>query len=502
MDAPADRVVKLERLREAGVEAYPAGHPLLARRKSIAEAQRARERWVARAEKDGRSPEASDGPRVVVAGRVVALRDHGNSQFIDVRDASGRCQVFVRRKDVGQRHFDRLKEGLDLGDIVVAAGPFGRTRMGELSVFARKIALLTKSLAVPPTEWYGLADVELRSRRRYADLIANEDSRRRFRARSGIVTALRRFLDLEGFLEVETPLLHAIAGGAAARPFITHHNALDLDLYLRVAPELFLKRLLVGGFEKVFEIGRNFRNEGLSPRHNPEFTMCEAYWAYARASDWMDGLQRLLPRLAEEHGARAEGESGPRVRRGELLLDFTPPFARRSFAELLAEHAQADLFDRASLQAACARAGLPDAGRRDEQLADDLFGHFVEGRLLQPTFVTDFPIASSPLAKASPEDPRVAERFELYVAGMELANAFSELNDPAEQLARFEAQVAQRDPELPAEVDHDYVTALQHGLPPAAGIGIGVDRLVMLLTGAESIRDVLLFPLLRPAGGA
>lgn len=519
MDAPEDRWAKLERLREAGLPAYPAGTTLPDRR-LVADVL-ARE-----------NPDATPRAVVTVAGRITARRDHGSSLFADLRDESGRCQAYLQRKALGEARYEALQHGLDLGDVLAVRGELGRTKMGEVTVFASAAELLTKSLAVPPKEWFGLADVETRYRQRYVDLIANPETLHRFRARSAIVAALRRFLEARGFLEVETPMLHPIAGGAAARPFITHHNTLDLDLFLRIAPELYLKRLLVGGFERVFEIGRNFRNEGLSPRHNPEFTMLEAYWAYARARDWMAALEELLPALASAHGGRNDlaapaataapaaagapaatavpaaaaspaGEpAGPRVRRGELLIDFTPPWPRRSFAALLSEHAGADLFDEASLRAAAARQRLDAAGRSAAALADDLFSACVEPRLLQPTFVTEFPLAMSPLAKASPDDPRVAERFELYVAGMELANAFSELNDPQEQLRRFEAQVASRDPELPASVDHDYVTALRYGLPPAAGIGLGVDRLVMLLTGAESIRDVILFPLLRPAAGS
>ena len=489
MDAPDDRRAKLERIREAGMAPYAAGTTLPERR-AIAEVL---------AQED---PDAAPRGTVTVAGRVTARRDHGTSLFVDLRDDSGRVQVYLQSKALGPERYAALQHGLDLGDFVAARGELGRTRMGEVTVFAAAAELLTKSLAVPPKEWFGLADVETRYRQRYVDLIANAESLRRFRARSAIVAAVRRFLEGKGFLEVETPMLHAIAGGAAARPFITHHNTLDLDLFLRIAPELYLKRLLVGGFERVFEIGRNFRNEGLSPRHNPEFTMCEAYWAYARARDWMSALEELLPALAAAHATPPEGQQapgGPRVWRGELLLDFTPPWPRRSYAELIREHAGADLFDEASLRAAAGRHGVAAAGRAGPALADDLFSACVEPKLQQPTFVTDFPIAMSPLAKASPDDPRVAERFELFVAGMELANAFSELNDPQEQLLRFEEQVARRDPELPGEVDHDYVTALRYGMPPAAGIGIGVDRLVMLLTGAESIRDVILFPLLRPA---
>ena len=489
MDAPEDRLAKLERFRTAGLDPFPAG-ATIADRRPVAE--------VLALEAEGQP-----SPTVSVAGRIMARRDHGNSLFLDLRDESGRVQVFLRRQALGDERFELLSHGLDLGDFLAARGELGRTKMGERTVFAAQAELLTKSLAVPPKEWFGLADVETRYRQRYVDLLANAESAERFRCRSALVDGLRRFLIDRGFLEVETPMLHAIAGGATARPFVTHHNTLDMELYLRIAPELFLKRLLVGGFERVFEIGRNFRNEGLSPRHNPEFTMLEAYWAYARARDWMSALEELLPRLVERHALREAGRPpAPRQRRGVVEIDFAPPWPRRGYAELLAEHAGVDVHDRAALEAACRARKLPAAGLPAEALADGLFGACVEPALVQPTFVTDFPLAMSPLAKASPEDRRVAERFELFVAGMEIANAFSELNDPEEQLRRFEAQVARRDPELPAEVDHDYVTALRYGMPPAAGIGLGVDRLAMLLTGSESIRDVILFPLLRPAGKA
>jgi len=492
MDAPDERRAKLERLRAAGGEPFPAGTGLPERRR-IADLLAAHD------------PDATPRAVVTVAGRVTARRDHGNSQFVDLRDESGRVQVYLQKKALGEEAFARLADALDLGDVLAARGELSRTRLGEVTVFAQAAELLAKSLAQPPNEYFGVQDVELRYRQRYVDLIANPSSFARFRARSGLVDEARRFLQDRGFLEVETPMLHAIAGGATARPFVTHHNTLDIELYLRIAPELFLKRLLVGGFERVFEIGRNFRNEGLSPRHNPEFTMLEAYWAYARAGDWMTALEELLPRLVQRCAldpAGREAPGGARLRRGELVLDLSAPFARRRYGDLIREHAGADLFDVESLRQAAARQHLPVEGRSVAQLADDLFGSCVEDRLVQPTFVTDFPIALSPLAKASPEDPRTAERFELFVAGMEVANAFSELNDPDEQLRRFQEQVARKDPELPAAVDHDYVNALRHGMPPAAGIGIGIDRLTMLLTGAESIRDVILFPLLRPVAGA
>jgi lysyl-tRNA synthetase class 2 len=331
----------------------------------------------------------------------------------------------------------------------------------------------------------------------------NQDSRETFRLRSRTISALRRQLDELGYMEVETPMMQAIYGGATARPFCTHMNSLDLDLYLRIAPELFLKRLLVGGYEKVFEIGRNFRNEGLSPRHNPEFTMLEAYWAYARMDDWVGATEEILAALVASRPRREPEDADSadwdpvRLEWGGHTLGFAPPFARATYAELLERHAAANVFDPASVVAAMQQRGMSTEGKTHSKRVDDLFGETVEPNLIQPTFVTDFPIEMSPLAKARPEDPRVAERFELYVAGMEVANAFSELNDPDEQLRRFEEQVASRDPELPGEVDHDYVQALRCGMPPAAGIGLGVDRLVMLLTGAESIRDVILFPLLR-----
>lgn len=497
MDFPPERLAKLARFREAGVDPYPPGSSL-ADRRPIAGIL---------ADVD---PDADPPVQVTLAGRVVAWRDMGNSIFLHLRDASGRAQVYLRKNVLGADAYKLLKKGVDLGDQLAARGAFQRTKAGEPTVFAEAAELLTKSLAVPPDEYYGLADVEQRYRQRYVDLIANPESFRRFAARSSIVRSMRRFLEERGFMEVETPMLHAIAGGAAARPFTTHHNALDMDLFLRIAPELHLKRLLVGGYERVFEIGRNFRNEGLSPRHNPEFTMLEAYWAHARMDDWVEATEELVAALVAEHGGRLAGgdedgeapERAPHeLLRGERRLDCSRPFRRATYGELLAEHAGVDVHDEAAVRAAASERGLPSEGRSLGKLVDDLFGECVEPHLQAPTFVTDFPIELSPLAKARPEDGRVAERFELYIDGIEVANAFSELNDPQVQLERFQAQVASRDPELPAEVDHDYVNALAYGMPPAAGIGIGIDRLIMMLTGAETIRDVILFPLLRRQEG-
>jgi lysyl-tRNA synthetase, class II len=500
MTVPTDRHDKLGKLQASGVPTYPAGMSLPGRELI--------QDLLARAD-----PGAPEGDRAVatIAGRVASVRDHGNSLFLDIKDDSGRLQAFVRKKTLGEAAFVLLKETLDLGDFVACRGELARTRMGEATVFTESLELLSKSTLAPPSEWYGLADVETRLRKRYADLIANPESFERFRARSAIVRDARHFMEERGFMEVETPMLHGIAGGAAAKPFRTHHNTLHMDLSLRIAPELYLKRLLVGGYERVFEIGRNFRNEGLSPRHNPEFSMLEAYWAYARMDDWIEACETLVADLAVAHGchqraveATAEDETpAPElleshlVVRGDRVIDYSRPFARRTYAELIQEYAGADVFDESSVLQAAEKHGVATGGRGVYKIVDDLFGTCVEPQLVNPTFVTHLPIALSPLSKASAEDPRVAERFELIVDGMELANAFSELNDPEDQRERFEAQVAERDPELPAEVDEDYIEALRYGMPPAAGIGIGIDRLVMLLTGADSIRDVILFPLLR-----
>ncbi len=485
MEIAPDRLAKLQRFREAGVEPYPAGSTL-PDRTLIAEVL------------EHSDPDQEEGPSVSVAGRIASLRDMGSSMFVDLRDGSGRVQLFLRKAVLGPELFKLLKKGLDLGDVIAAVGRLGRTKMGEVTIFCDQAQLLTKSLAAPPGEYYGLSDVETRYRQRYIDLIANTESQDRFRARSAIVRDMRRYLEDRQFMEVETPMLHAIAGGAAAKPFFTHHNTLDLDLTLRIAPELHLKRLLVGGFERVFEIGRNFRNEGLSPRHNPEFTMLEAYWAYARMDDWIESTEELLAQLVVGHGRRDEGDAETTLRREGRQLDFSRPFARATYAELLQEHGGVDVFDEESVLAGARRQRLPVEGRNLDKIIDDLFGECVEAHLLNPTFVTDFPLSLSPLSKQRPDDERLAERFELYIDGIEVANAFSELNDPEDQLRRFEAQVASRDPETPAKVDEDYVTALSYGMPPAAGIGIGIDRLVMMLTDSQTIRDVILFPLLRP----
>ncbi len=486
-DQIAQRRAKLDALREEG-NAFPNDF----RRNALAAELHARY--------DDRSEQEleQDPPAVAVAGRMMTRRVMGKASFAHLQDMSGRIQIYVRREDVGSEAYAQFKRW-DLGDIVGVEGSVFKTRTGELSVKARSVRLLTKALRPPPEKFHGLADRETRYRQRYLDLVANEESRRVFLMRSAIIDYLRRFFVDRGFLEVETPMMQTIPGGAAARPFVTHHNALDMDLYLRVAPELFLKRLVVGGFEKVFEINRNFRNEGLSTEHNPEFTMLEFYQAYATYRDFMDLTEELMRSLAGEVlGASTvtyQGES----------YDFSKPFARMTLKEAILQF-------NPGVQAAELEALEPAAeiARRLEipvqshyglgKVLYEIFEKTVEANLKDPTFITDFPVEVSPLSRRCDSDPFVTERFELFVAGREIANGFSELNDPDEQAERFRRQVDARaagDQEA-MYFDEDYIVALEHGLPPTAGEGVGIDRLVMLFTDSPSIRDVLLFPHLRP----
>jgi lysyl-tRNA synthetase class 2 len=433
-----------------------------------------------------------------VAGRVVAKRDMGKASFVVVEDVSGRIQTYLRRDRLSEPQA-ALARTLDLGDVIGLVGTVFRTRTGELTVEASELVLLAKCLHAPPEKWHGLTDVEIRYRKRYLDLIANGDVRQTFLARAKILAGMRRFLVERDYVEVETPILQTIAGGAAAKPFLTHHNTLDLALQLRIAPELFLKRLLVGGFERVFEIGRNFRNEGISTQHNPEFTMLEFYQAYASCGD-------LLPLVEEMIGGLARELTGSTVvPYGDHQIDLGPGWKRVSLLEESARAAgcePGDLRDPERARHVAQRHGVPiPPGAGAGGIATALFEHFVEPGLIQPTFVTGFPAEVSPLARANDQDPFVVDRFELYVVGRELANGFSELNDPDDQRGRFLAQLESRaagDGEA-HPMDEDYVHALEHGMPPAAGCGVGVDRLVMLLCNASSIRDVILFPLLRPA---
>ncbi len=478
--AHPDRLAKVEAMRAAGLDPYP---PRGVQAQPIAEVQ------------DGGGTTEEPGPligeTVTIAGRLMGLRDFGKLIFAPVLDRTGRMQAGLQKKELTDWWPQR--KHLDGGDQVAVTGELGRTQKGELTVWAREVKLLAKAVAPPPEKWHGLVDVEQRYRRRYVDLWAHEGVREVFVARSRILSLSRRFLEERGFLEVETPTLHPIFGGATARPFTTHHNALGADLFLRIAPELYLKRLIVGGLERVFEVARNFRNEGLSTRHNPEFTMLELYQAQADYRHMMELMEALVEHLAAElHGAtKAEF-------RGETY-DLKAPFARRSYAELFGEHNGCEVHDEDAVRARAAELELqvdPELGYW--HLAGQVFDHTVEPHLKGPVFVTDYPVPICPLAKVHPEDPRFAERFELFIAGMEIANAFTELNDPAEQERRFAEQVASKDPETPGEVDVDYVQALEYGMPPAGGLGIGVDRLAMILTNQDSIRDVLLFPAMRP----
>jgi len=485
----AQRREKLRELREAG-RAYPNDF----RRDALAGELHEAYDELDEAELEARAV------RVRVAGRMMAKRVMGKASFTHLQDMSGRIQLFLQRDALPDGVY-RAFRSWDIGDIVGAEGLLFKTRTGELSVRAQRLELLSKSLRPLPEKFHGLQDQETRYRQRYLDLIVNPEVRETFRLRSRIIEYVRAFLSSREFLEVETPMMQPIPGGAAARPFITHHNALDTDLYLRIAPELYLKRLVVGGFERVFEINRNFRNEGVSTRHNPEFTMLEFYQAYAGYEDLMDLTEELLRGMARHLlGSTAISYQGHRC-------DFSRAFPRITVREaVLSRNPQLDparIDDRRHLAEHCAGLGLevhPSWG--PGKLQSEIYEKTVEPGLVDPTFVTEFPTEVSPLARQSDRDPAVTERFELIVAGREIANGFSELNDPDEQARRFLDQVAQKDAgdEEAMFYDDDYVRALEYGMPPTAGEGIGIDRLVMLLGDAPSIRDVLLFPLMRPQG--
>jgi lysyl-tRNA synthetase class 2 len=487
------RLANLAGLQELGVEAYPR---TFVRTDTIA---------ALVAEHGGRSGPDLEAlrPETTTAGRILAIRTFGKANFLVLSDGVNRIQAYIRHDSVTARDFAIFKL-LDFGDFVGVQGRVFRTKTNELTIWTSGITFLSKCLRPLPEKWHGLQDIEIRYRQRYLDLIVNPDSRLVFELRARVVAATRRFLDARGFLEVETPMMQPIAGGALARPFVTHHNALDMKLYLRIAPELYLKRLTVGGVERVYEINRNFRNEGISTQHNPEFTMLEFYQAYADYRDLMALTEDLLSTVAREAAGRDTCTFG-----GEVI-SLAPPYRRLSLREgareaasrqLGAEVPPGDLRDRDKAAALAARLGVahPD-GAGAGRIATAIFEALCESSLVQPTFVYDFPTEVSPLSKQKPEDPDTVERFELYIGGFEVANAFSELNDPAEQRRRFEAQLADRqrgDDEAHA-MDEDYVRALEYGMPPTGGEGIGIDRLVMLLTGSPSIRDVILFPLMRP----
>ena len=440
-------------------------------------------------------------PSYSIAGRVVALRSFGKAAFIKLRDRSGELQVHVKKDLLGDQ-FERFQL-TDMGDFVGVKGTLFRSKTGELTLAATEYLPITKALRAPPEKWHGLADLEARYRHRYVDLVANPEVKEVFLRRTALVRYLREFLDHRGYVEVETPMMHSLVSGAAARPFTTHHNALDISLFLRIAPELYLKRLVVGGIERVYEINRNFRNEGISTRHNPEFTMLEWYRAYATFEDMMAETEEMISGAAE----RVTGSL--KVTYQGQVIDFTPPWPRLPMAQAVRQAfpslTEADLKDADRLRAEIGPT-LPESERvhldalGPGAMLAVLFEHGLESRLVQPTFVTEFPTEISPLARRNDERPEIADRFELFIVGREIANGFSELNDPLDQKGRFEAQVEakRRGAVETMDYDEDYIRALEHGMPPTGGEGLGVDRLAMLLTDSPSIRDVILFPLLKP----
>ncbi|PIU47773.1 MAG: lysine--tRNA ligase [Candidatus Hydrogenedentes bacterium CG07_land_8_20_14_0_80_42_17] len=497
---------KRDKFREIGIDPYP---PRFEKTFSCSKARES-------------VSETEPHEHVAVAGRIRSIREHGKSTFATIEDESGKVQIYFRKNDLTEK-YDYIKF-LDIGDFIGVKGYTFRTRMGEPTVHAEDFEILSKSLQPLPSEWYGLENKEIRYRKRYLDLISNPEVREVFKKRAVIVSSIRQFLIERGFMEVETPMMQALAGGAAAKPFMTHHNALDIDLYLRIAPELYLKRLIVGGFEKVFELNRNFRNEGMDRNHNPEFTMLEIYQAYADYNSMMDLTEELVRYAAEKANAyrvpleaRASAPVPLSKNDNELPLEARAPshMLDKHFMEVISDDKSSSLKldgpwqripffeairlgggpdlkpgDAAKAEAAVKECGIETESREYADHLDSLFERFAEPHLAGPVFITDYPTALSPLAKRKPGEPELVERFEAYVRGMEIANAFSELNDPDDQEARFRAQSDR--------IDEDYVSALRAGMPPAGGLGIGIDRLVMILTGAHSIRDVILFPTMRP----
>ncbi|MHC1748984.1 MAG: lysine--tRNA ligase [Cellulosilyticaceae bacterium] len=441
--------------------------------------------------------EAMEGTDVSIAGRIMAKRDMGKASFVHIQDSEGKIQSYVRKDAIGEEAYPEFKK-YDIGDIVGIQGTIFRTQKGEISVKAHEVKLLSKSLKVLPEKYHGLKDTEVRYRQRYLDLIVNPEVKDTFVKRSMIIREMRSFLDNQNFIEVETPVLHSIAGGAAARPFITHHNALDIDMYMRIAPELKLKRLIVGGFDRVYEIGRVFRNEGMSVRHNPEFTIMELYQAYADYNDMMDITENLIRHVSKKVIGTAV------IEYNGVTIDLEKPFVRLPMIDAVKQYANVDFKAITTLEEARAAAKEHGVEFEEHHAKGDIlnlfFEKFVEEHLIQPTFIMDHPVEISPLSKRKPEDPDYTERFELFIVGREHANAFSELNDPIDQRGRFEHQEELRaagDDEA-CEIDEDFLTALEYGLPPTGGLGIGVDRLIMLLTNSYSIRDVLLFPTMKP----
>ncbi|MCE5252657.1 MAG: lysine--tRNA ligase [Actinomycetia bacterium] len=486
-DWESERLAEIERLRKERIEPYARSFP---GRTPLAE--------IARTYAHLTTDQKAEDSHCRAAGRVMSRREHGKAVFLTLRDGWDDLQIYANIDTLGETSFARLK-AVNVGDIIGCEGHVFRTRRGELTIFVESWTILTKSLRPLPEKWHGLHDRETRYRQRYVDLIANPEVARRLLDRGRLVTSMRRYLEDLGFVEVETPILQPLPGGALARPFVTHHNALDTDLYLRIAPELYLKRLLVGGFDRVFEIGKNFRNEGISLVHNPEFTMMELYWAYVDYNAIMELVENMIPALAQEVTGSAQ------IVAGEHTIDLRAPWPRRTVDSLL--HANLGLSlaaMRADPRAAkeVLREHRIDVENRDTfaMLVDKALKHVVWPAVVQPTFAIDYPVELSPLAKCSPDDPLLVERFQAIIAGREICNAFSELNDPGDQRRRFEEQARNKEAgdEEAHVLDEDFLRALEYGMPPAGGLGIGVDRLAMLFLGVESIRDVILFPQLRP----
>lgn len=486
-DLIQQRYDKVKQLREEGTEPYVNGLEVADVCSKITQAYQ--DKTAEEVEESGRE--------YTIAGRIMSKRVFGNASFAHLADRTGRLQIFLSKAEIGPEKMNLWKKMVDIGDLVRATGKPFITKTGELSLNLSGLDLLTKSVRPLPEKWHGLTDTEIRYRQRYVDLIVNQEVAQVFRIRAKIIDGIRRFLNDRDFLEVETPMMQPVPGGAAASPFVTHHNALDMELYLRIAPELYLKRLLVGGYERVFEINRNFRNEGLSTRHNPEFTMLEFYQAYATFQDLMDLTQQMVQELAQDVLGATE------ITYGDDQISLAGPWTRVRMEDAVIEAAKipAELIrDVPTLQQYCENAGISfEKSWGWGKLVTEIFDEKVEHLLVQPTFVYHYPVETSPLARRTTADPETTDRFELIISGREIANAFSELNDPADQRARFEQQLAARaagDSEA-HQMDEDYIRALEFGMPPAAGEGIGIDRLVMLFTNSPAIRDVILFPLLR-----
>ena len=471
-----DRLASLEKIREMGIDPYGGRYD------SAEPVGQILARFV-----EGDESQAADA-----AGRIVLLRPMGKLTFAHIRDETGSMQICLRSNSLDEKGWS-LTKLLDLGDIIAASGPMVKTRTGEITIFADKLTLLCKSLLPMPEKFHGLVNVETRYRQRYLDLMSNPDAMETAQKRTAIIAHFRDTLKDKGFSEVETPMMQAIYGGAAAKPFVTHHNALDVDIFLRISPELYLKRLLVGGMSKVFEINRNFRNEGLDARHNPEFTMMELYQAYADYNVMMEITEELISTSAEKIGSAAK------LPFGDLEIDYTRPWRRATYEDLLNEHAGVSMRDIAAVRAKARQLKIEEANKDDAIVINEVFEATVEEKLIQPTFVLDYPADICPLTRRKTGDDTIAERFELFIAGMEIANAYTELNDPTIQEANFRKQlVGEAKGETMRVMDEDFVTALRHGMPPAGGLGVGIDRVVMLLTNRTTIRDIILFPMLRP----